>query len=203
MTLPHHVWPSLTDEEWISVEVALKDLILEDYGEKNHVSVESLTQSEIRDIILGQDIAAPSQQREEIARIESQAKDQADSKLTAITTKTTNRHGDEIVVTTTTQYEQASFASKTDWRVRAIAATNLCMRTNHIYVQSEDIMEEGFTYVMPKNLLKKFVVIGDLRTQIAGFMYGVTPPDAEQVKRNPLHRIATSSWYPQRRYTPE
>ena len=87
------------------------------------------------------------------------------------------------MVTTTTQYEQASFASKTDWRVRAIAATNLCMRTNHIYVQSEDISEEGFTYVLPKNLLKRFIVIGDLRTQIAGFMYGQTPPDAEQVKK--------------------
>ena len=143
------------------------------------MSVESLTQSEIRDIILGQDIAAPSQQREEIARIESQAKDQADSKLTAITTKTTNRHGDEIVVTTTTQYEQASFASKTDWRVRAIAATNLCMRTNHIYVQSEDIMEEGFTYVMPKNLLKKFIVIGDLTNADRGLH---VRPDASRCR---------------------
>lgn len=28
ITEPHFVWPSLTDEEWIKVEVALKDLIL-------------------------------------------------------------------------------------------------------------------------------------------------------------------------------
>ena len=32
MTQPHHVWPSLTDDEWIHVEVQLKDLILADYG---------------------------------------------------------------------------------------------------------------------------------------------------------------------------
>ena len=42
ITEPHHIWPSLTDEEWIRVEVALKDLILADYGKKNksvHVCV--------------------------------------------------------------------------------------------------------------------------------------------------------------------
>jgi len=37
-------------------------------------------------------------------------------------------------------------------------------------------------FVMPKNLLKKFICIADLRTQISGFMYGVSPPDNPQVK---------------------
>ena len=180
-TQSHHVWPTLSDEEWISVEVALKDLILADYGEKNNVNVQSLTQSEVRDIILGMEIAPPSEQREQLAKLEAQAKEQ--SKLTAVTTKTTNRHGDEIVVTTTTQYEQATFSSKTNWRLRAIASTNLHLRTNHIYVQNEDeSVEETFTYVIPKNLLTKFIVVSDLRTQIGGYLYGVTPPDAEQVK---------------------
>lgn len=36
--------------------------------------------------------------------------------------------------------------------------------------------------MLPKNLLKKFVCIADLRTQIAGYMYGVSPPDNPQVK---------------------
>jgi pre-mRNA-processing factor 8 len=35
ITEPHHIWPSLTDEEWIGVENRLKDLILDDYGKKN------------------------------------------------------------------------------------------------------------------------------------------------------------------------
>ena len=35
VTEAHHIWPSLSDEEWIRVEVALKDLILADYGKKN------------------------------------------------------------------------------------------------------------------------------------------------------------------------
>eukprot|EP01031_Cornospumella_fuschlensis_P017467 gene17467-21362_t len=136
ITQPHHVWPSLTDEQWIKVEVALKDLILADYGKKNNVNVGSLTQSEIRDIILGMEIAPPSLQRQQIAEVEKQAREQ--SQMTAVTTKTTNVHGEQIAVTTTTQYEQQAFNTRTDWRIRAISATNLHLRTSHIYVSSEE-----------------------------------------------------------------
>ena len=85
ITEPHHIWPSLSDDEWIKVEVTLKDLILADYGKKNNVNVASLTQSEIRDIILGMEISAPSAQRQQIAEIEKQTKEQ--SQLTATTTR--------------------------------------------------------------------------------------------------------------------
>ena len=180
VTLPHHVWPSLSDEQWIKIEVSLKDLILADYGKRNNVNVASLTQSEVRDIILGMEIAPPSVQRQQIAEVEKQAREQ--SQLTAVTTKTTNVHGDVMTITTTTQYEQQSFNTRTDWRIRAISATNLILRTNHIYVSSEDLSETGFTYVLPKNILSKFITISDLRTQVAGYLYGVSPPDNAQVK---------------------
>ena len=103
--------------------------------------------------------------------------------MTAVTTKTQNVHGDELIVTTTSPYEQETFGSKTDWRVRAISAANLHLRVNHIYVNSESIRESGYTYVLPKNVLKKFICIADLRTQVAGFLYGVSPPDNAQVHR--------------------
>merc|ERR1719149_408172 len=163
-TEPHHIWPSLSDEQWIKVEVQLKDLILADHGKKNNVNVASLTQSEIRDIILGMEIAPPSMQRQQIADIEKQGKEM--SQLNAVTTKTTNVHGEDMVVTTTSLYEQQTYSSKTDWRVRAISASNLHLRTSHIYVSSDDIRESGYTYVLPKNVLKKFINISDLRTQI-------------------------------------
>ena len=125
VTEPHHVWPSLSDEQWIKIEVSLKDLILADYGKKNNVNVTSLTQSEIRDIILGMEIAPPSLQREQVAEIESQAREQ--SQMTATTTKTTNVHGDQIVVTTTTQYESATFKSKTDCDLHKSQAFNVLL----------------------------------------------------------------------------
>ncbi|KAJ2724945.1 Pre-mRNA-processing-splicing factor 8 [Coemansia sp. Benny D115] len=180
VTEPHHLWPTLTDEQWIKVENQLKDLILADYGKKNNVNVASLTASEIRDIILGMEIQAPSEQRQQIAEIEKQAREQ--SQLTAVTTKTQNVHGDEIVVTTTSNYENQAFTSKTEWRLRAIAAQNLPLRTKHLYVSSEDVSDATYTYVLPKNLLQRFIAIADSRTQIAGYLYGVSPKDNDQVK---------------------
>eukprot|EP00887_Chlorella_sp_A99_P006813 scaffold2.g6813.t1 len=168
ITEPHHIWPTLTDEQWIKVEIALKDLILADYAKKNNVN------SEIRDIILGAEITPPSQQRQQIAEIEKQARE--GGQMTAITTKTVNVHGDELIITTTSPYEQAAFGSKTDWRVRAISAANLHLRVNHIYINSDDIRETGYTYVLPKNVLRRFICIADLRTQVKEIRCVVMPP---------------------------
>jgi pre-mRNA-processing factor 8 len=66
-----------------------------------------LTASEIRDIILGMEISAPSAQRQQMAEIDKS--NEAVAAPTAVTTKTTNIHGDEITTVTTTQYEQATF----------------------------------------------------------------------------------------------
>jgi pre-mRNA-processing factor 8 len=181
ITQEHHIWPTLGDDEWIKVEVQLRDLILNDYGKKNNVNTSSLTSSEVRDIILGMEISAPSMQRQQAAEIDAQQQEQ--QQLTAVTTKTQNIHGEEMVVTTTSQYEQASFASKTEWRTRAVATSNLRTRANNIYINSEDVKEEGhFTYVMPKNVLKRFITIADLRVQVAGYLYGRSPRDNDQVK---------------------
>ncbi|KAL1858700.1 pre-mRNA-splicing factor 8 [Paecilomyces lecythidis] len=181
ITQEHHIWPTLSDEDWIKVEVQLRDLILNDYGKKNNVNVQSLTSSEVRDIILGMEISAPSLQRQQAAEIEKQQQEQ--KQLTAVTTKTQNVRGEEIIVTTTSQYEQQSFASKTEWRTRAIATSNLRTRANNIYISSDDVREDGlYTYVMPKNVLKRFITIADLRVQVAGYLYGNSPPDNDQVK---------------------
>ena len=39
ITEPHFVWPSLSDEEWIKVEVAMKELILAVSVDDDHVLV--------------------------------------------------------------------------------------------------------------------------------------------------------------------
>ncbi|KAI0446071.1 pre-mRNA processing splicing factor 8 [Xylaria telfairii] len=180
ITQMHHIWPTLSDEDWIKVETQLRDLILHDYGKKNNVNVSSLTSTEVRDIILGMEISAPSMQRQQAAEIEKQQQEQ--QQLTAVTTKTQNVHGEEIIVTTTSQFEQQTFASKTEWRTRAIATSNLRTRSNNIYVSSVDNDLDDVTYVMPNNILRKFITIADLRVQVAGYLYGISAPDNDQVK---------------------
>ena len=91
-----------------------------------------------------------------------------------------------------TNYEQQVFSSKSDWRVRAISATHLPLRLQHIYVSNDDVRDDAssFTYVLPKNLLRHFVTAADLRTQVAAFLYGVSPPDNKQVKEIKVSREA-------------
>mmetsp|Transcript_9904 Transcript_9904/g.16653 ORF Transcript_9904/g.16653 Transcript_9904/m.16653 type:complete len:325 (-) Transcript_9904:38-1012(-) len=124
---------------------------------------------------------APVQiQEQEIKRIEEQSREA--QSLQAQTVKSTNIHGTQIVTQTTTQYEREKFQSKTDWRMRAISASTLHLRTKQIYVNTDDIAEEGLTYVIPKNILKRFICSSDLRIQIAGFMFGKRAEDHPQVR---------------------
>ena len=159
--------------------MALRDLILSDYAKRNSVNVASLTSSETRDIILGMEIQAPSAQRQQMAEIEKNA--EAAAQVTAVQTQTTNVHGDTIQVVTTTNYEQQTFSSKTDWRIRAISATNLSLRLQHVYVTNDDVKDELPTFVLAKNILKSFVVSADLRTPSCAFLYGVVPEDNSRV----------------------
>lgn len=178
ITQEHHIWPSFTDDQWVDVETKLRDLILNDYGKKHNINVASLTQAEIRDLILGQDIKAPSAKRQEIAEIEGQNEEA----LTGVKVKTRNAHGEEIVAHVSSNYEQQSFTSKTEWRKLAISASLLHMRTKNIYVASDDFVEEKTTYIMPNNVLRKFIQISDTRTQIGGYIYGSSPSDNDKIK---------------------
>lgn len=186
VTQDHHIWPSLSDEQWVDVEAQLRDLILSDYSKKYNVNIQSLTQSEVRDLILGQDIRAPSVKRQEIAEIEDgKSNNQVENKeLTALKTTTTNVHGEEITTVTTTNYEQLTFSSRNEWRNRAIAANNLHLRAKNIYVSSEEFVddENSFTYILPKNILQKLIQISDLRIQVGAFLYGKSPTDHVGVK---------------------
>ncbi|PLW34759.1 hypothetical protein PCANC_10440 [Puccinia coronata f. sp. avenae] len=55
------------------VELALWDLILADYAERNAVNTASLTSSEIQDIILGMEFQAPLIQTQQMAEMEKTA----------------------------------------------------------------------------------------------------------------------------------
>lgn len=188
ITQSNHIWPSLTDEQWIDVESQLRDLILNDYAKKNNVNVQSLTQSEVRDLILGQEIKAPSAKRQQIADVEETKREDPDAananqQLTALKTTTQNIHGEAITTITTTNHEQSAFSSKNEWRNRAIAANNLHLRSKNIFVSSADFVDDDSnTYIMPSNLVKKFVQISDVRTQVGALVYGKSPSDNPQIK---------------------
>ena len=172
ITAPHHIWPSFTDTEWITVEINLKNLILSDYGKKNNINISSLTQNEIRDIILGAEIVPPSDARVQASTIDTEKREP--STLHAVTSKTIDKSGNTIITSTVSNYEQQKFQSKTDWRNRAISTTNLYLRTQNIFINTDNIsiVDGLYTYILPKNILQKFIIISDLKVQITGYIYG-------------------------------
>ncbi|CCF58376.1 hypothetical protein KAFR_0E02230 [Kazachstania africana CBS 2517] len=183
----NHLWPSFTEEQWISIETQMRDLILSEYGKKYNVNISALTQTEIKDLILGQNIKAPSVKRQkmaelEAARNESANADEGAGASTVMKTKSVNAQGEEIVVVTSTNYESQSFSSRNEWRKDAIANSLLHLRLKNIYVASDDFVEDKNIYVLPKNLLKKFVEISDVRIQVAAYIFGNSPTDHPNIK---------------------
>jgi pre-mRNA-processing factor 8 len=70
-----------------------------------------------------------------------------------------------------------------------LAVAHLPSRTQHVYVSNVETPatatlaeEEEITYVMPKNLLRKFAHACDVRVQVGGYLYGCSPPDHPNVK---------------------
>jgi len=126
------------------------------------------------------EITLPTVTQQQAEEIDKQKKET--SQITAQTVKTTNIHGQQMVTLVNTPYEQEKYTSRNDWRLRAINASNLHLRTQHIYTNTEDISDTAFNYVIPKNILKKFIEASDMRMQVCGLMYGVTPPDNTIVK---------------------
>lgn len=49
----------------------------------------------------------------------------------------------------------------------------MLMRTNNIWINTDDVKDNAETFILPKNLLKKFVTIADLKVQVFGYLYGV------------------------------
>ncbi|AQZ09897.1 PRP8 (YHR165C) [Zygosaccharomyces parabailii] len=183
----HHLWPSFTDEQWIDVESQMRDLILEEYSKKYDVNISSLTQTEIKDLILGQDVKAPSVKRQKMAELEAAktipAQDELDAGAsTVMKTKTVNAQGEEIVVVTSANYENQAFSSRSEWRKNAIASSLLYLRLKNIYVASQEFIEEKNVFVLPRNLLKKLVEISDVKIQVAAYLYGSSPIDHPNVK---------------------
>jgi pre-mRNA-processing factor 8 len=84
------------------------------------------------------------------------------------------------VVQTLSSYEQAQFQSKSDWRKRALQASTLHLRTARFQVPPENLTD-SLTYVIPLNLLKKFVEISDPYVQICAVMYGIEVDEAIEI----------------------
>lgn len=187
-TAPNHLWPSFEEEQWIEVESQFRDLILAEFSEKYHVNVKALTQTEIKDLILGQNIKAPSVKRQKLVEMQesknlaqeerkkqiekSKISDDENEEDGFIKTTTVNQQGQEIVVVASANYETQSFSSKDEWRTRALANSFLPLRLKNVVVVENEFIEEKPVYILPRNILNKLIEVSDSKSQIGALLYG-------------------------------
>lgn len=171
------VWPKIILEDWMKVEIELRNLILADFAKRTNVNVSSLIQSEIQDIILGMETAEENiikKQTDEIKRQKIQG-----STIIQTVNQTVNEQGEKILVTTITPYEQEKFVSKQDWRAKANSISILYQRASNINTQNVDKNTNPFyefeklpSYVIAKDLIQKFIQVSDLKIPVLGYIYG-------------------------------
>eukprot|EP00760_Papus_ankaliazontas_P008488 PhM_4_TR13843/c0_g1_i1/m.79014/K12856/PRPF8, PRP8; pre-mRNA-processing factor 8 len=182
VTRAHHMWPTLTPDEWVKVEVALKDMILADYGRRNNVDVTKLTPTELRDILLGQEIQNVNIQKEQMDQLDRVAKEAQNAVLNARTTQTVNKYGQAMTVTTTTAHGTKAFTSKTDWRERALATASRDIHSE-IHIHPMDVTARATVrFLIPENLVYRVVACSDVRTQIVGLLFGVVEGNTREIR---------------------
>ena len=161
----HHMWPKLEAGEWLHVETSLKDLIVADYCKRNAVDVSRITPTEIRDILLGQEIASLSVQQ---ARSEL-----IDRAKQTIQTDAIRKSGKikESRKGNTKSFVPRSHHSKTEWRQRALA-TRARPEVSEVDTLSPKHVQSHESVILPSNILYMVSRCSDVYNKVVVLLYG-------------------------------
>ncbi|KAG9389487.1 PROCN (NUC071) domain [Carpediemonas membranifera] len=174
-----HMWPSHSTEAWQDVEAALLDLILTDYAVRNNITKEALTPQEQRGIILGDEVEAPSLERQQAAEAVLHEAEQAAAASTATVVRTTDRLGRSIVTLKTSAHTGPQFVSQSDWQPRVLANESLKLRAEALV--PEFLSDEPeHRLIISESLVRSFVRAGDIYTSICGFIFGREVPSLDE-----------------------
>ena len=172
-----NVWPQLRPDDWPAAEFELRNLILADFARKANVAVGSLTQTEIRDIILGLESAAETVKARQVDEVDKErVTDNTEKSLV----QTVNERGERVVVAVASPYENQRFRSQGDWRAKALANTFLRQRARHVSTPLPPTQPQPVSLasgpaarlILPKDLAQTLVTVSDLKTQVGGFLLG-------------------------------
>jgi len=159
------MWPKLEAGEWLHVETSLKDLIVADYCKRNAVDVSRITPTEIRDILLGQEIASLSVQQ---ARSEL-----IDRAKQTIQTDAIRKSGKikESRKGNTKSFVPRSHHSKTEWRQRALA-TRARPEVSEVDTLSPKHVQSRESVILPSNILYMVSRCSDVYNKVVVLLYG-------------------------------
>jgi len=164
------LWPKLEEESWVNIEMILKDLIIDDYCIRNKITISTLTQIEIRDILLGVDIKLTKSSSINYDKLDKQVRNR-NNDIKSVTSVTKNDH--VYTTVTNTPYEKINFSSESNWRNRYLIRYRPLKYFKNIFL-SYDYTNQGRnnSYVISKNLIFKFVTLIDTKIESFGYIFG-------------------------------
>mmetsp|Transcript_19339 Transcript_19339/g.27230 ORF Transcript_19339/g.27230 Transcript_19339/m.27230 type:complete len:2264 (-) Transcript_19339:163-6954(-) len=178
------LWPDLDSQEWINVEVILKDLIINDYCQRHKVATSSLTQVEIRDIILG---------LEQYLKTKPIRTHDAKQKEEMTTSKTVSKNNVVIKSFTKSPYEKIKFKSKKNWKLRMLRKINTFAIIKNLFINKIDKFNvNSRIFLISKYLILKFASVSDTSSETFGYIYG-----KDSIEFNSISEIICISIPPQ------
>lgn len=135
-------WPKFNDKEWIENEILIKDLILENFADKNKIDPGSFFQTEVRDIIFGSYIKEP----------ESFSITNKNNKLHTVSTS--NNFGKRIKTVVSFKNRKKNFILNPfkNHSIGIDATANLLKKAK---IKNKKTNHKSGYYIFPRNLLKK------------------------------------------------
>lgn len=135
-------WPIFNDKEWIENEIIIKDLILENFANKNKIDPENFFQTEVRDIIFGSYIKEP----------ESFLTANKNNKLHTVST--CNNFGKRLRTLVSFKNIKKQFVLN-PFKTHSIGIGNAVKLLKKIKIKKEKGNRKSGYYIFPRNLLKK------------------------------------------------
>jgi len=170
-----HFWQKFDDDEWIKIEILLKDLILQDYCLKNKIEVTNLTQMEIRDIILGYSNKAVRDIRNQKVEI-SDSKGTTNEMNTANNNRsviTKNKENEIIVSNVSSQYGSKEFVSLKKWKysTKKIVIIKSSLKLLKLSID-QTLNSSNKTVVLSRNILTQILSTISIGDEIFCFLLG-------------------------------
>mmetsp|Transcript_44709 Transcript_44709/g.74621 ORF Transcript_44709/g.74621 Transcript_44709/m.74621 type:complete len:2266 (+) Transcript_44709:990-7787(+) len=164
LSFSKYLWPNLDAQEWINVEVILKDLIINDYCQRHKITTSSLTQVEIRDIILG---------LEQYLKPKSNSSSNIKHEKEMTSSKTVSKDNVVIKSFTKSPYERIKFKSKKNWKSRLQKKINTFAIVRNLFInKNEKFNANSRIFLISKHLVLKFASISDTCSETFGYIYG-------------------------------
>mmetsp|Transcript_22972 Transcript_22972/g.46941 ORF Transcript_22972/g.46941 Transcript_22972/m.46941 type:complete len:461 (-) Transcript_22972:1325-2707(-) len=159
-------WPNFSDQEWMEVENFLKDLILEDFISKKNCSLKDLTQTEIRDIILGTKVNIIGSKMVSDTNV---LNENLEISVISDELKRTS------FVSTPSKNFSKKFVTKSIKNSRSFINKNLEIFFN-IKTQFIPEKKNSFFFIVPRNLLKQIITISRKDCDLIALTFGKKNP---------------------------